>query len=63
MPKVSTLRLEMNYSFTEKQRRIEYQAADEAKLLQDEVNNFKDYKWEYDSSIIWFNAEVYIYNF
>lgn len=48
----------MNYSFTEKQRRIEYQALDEARLLREEVDNFKQYKWEYDPSIIWFNAEV-----
>lgn len=48
----------MNYSFTEKQRRIEYQASDEAKLLQEEIGNFKQYKWEYDPSVIWFTAEV-----
>jgi len=48
----------MDYSFSEKQRRIECQAADEAKLLQDEVNMFKDYQWQYDSTVLWFTAEV-----
>lgn len=50
--------LKMDYSFSEKQRRIEYQAADEAKLLQDEVMNFKQYSWKYDNTIMWFTAEV-----
>lgn len=57
MPKVST-KLVMDYSFSEKQRRIEYQASDEAKLLQDEVNMFKQYQWQYESSVLWFTAEV-----
>lgn len=50
----------MDYSFSEKQRRIECQALDEAKLLLDEVNNFKQYPWKYDSVILWFTAEVNI---
>lgn len=50
----------MNYSFAEKQRRIECQALDEAKLLQDEVNSFQQYQWKYDSVIAWFTAEVNI---
>jgi len=50
----------MDYSFNENQRRIEYQALDEAKLLQNEVNNFKQFPWIYDSSILWFTAEVNI---
>lgn len=48
----------MDYSFSEKQRRIECQALDEAKLLQDEVNMFKEYQWQYDSTVLWFTAEV-----
>jgi len=48
----------MDYSFSEKQRRIECQASDEAKLLQDEVNMFKEYQWQYDSTVLWFTAEV-----
>lgn len=53
----------MDYSFSEKQRRIEYQASDEAKLLQNEVNSFNIYPWKYDSSVVWFTAEVNIYLF
>lgn len=52
----------MDYSFSEKQRRIECQASDEAKLLQNEVNNFKKYPWKYDSAILWFTAEVINFN-
>jgi len=48
----------MDYSFSEKQRRIEYHASDEAKLLQDEVNMFKQYQWQHDSIVLWFTAEV-----
>jgi len=48
----------MDYSFSEKQRRIECQASDEAKLLQDEVNMFTEYQWQYDSTVLWFTAEV-----
>lgn len=48
----------MDYSFTEKQRRIEYQAADEAKLLQEEVMNFKQHSWEYGNAVLWFTAQV-----
>lgn len=48
----------LDYSFSEKQRRIECQALDEAKLLQDEVNSFKQYEWTYDSAVLWFTAEV-----
>ncbi|CAI6369395.1 unnamed protein product [Macrosiphum euphorbiae] len=57
LPKVSSTRLVMDYSFSEKQRRIECQASDEAKLLQDEVNMFKEYQWQYDSTVLWFTAE------
>jgi len=52
------MKLVMDYSFSEKQRRIECQAADEAKLLQDEVNMFKEYQWQYDSTVLWFTEEV-----
>lgn len=52
------MKLVMDYSFSEKQRRIECQASDEAKLLQNEVNMFKEYQWQYDSTILWFTAEV-----
>jgi len=52
------MRLVINYSFSEKQRRIECQASDEAKLLQNEVNMFKEYQWQYDSTVLWFTAEV-----
>jgi len=52
------MKLVMDYSFSEKQRRIECQASDEAKLLQNEVNTFKEYQWQYDSTILWFTAEV-----
>lgn len=52
----------MDYSFSEIQRRIECQALDEAKLLQDEVNKFKQYEWNYDSEVLWFTAEVNITN-
>jgi len=47
----------MNYSFSEKQRRTECQAADKAKLLQDEVMNFKKYSWEYGNAVLWYTAE------
>jgi len=52
------MKLTLDYSFSEKQRRKEYQAVDEAKLLQDEVMNFKQYSWNYDTTIVWFTAEV-----
>jgi len=52
------MKLVMDYSFSEKQRRIECQASDEAKLLQDEVNMFKEYQWQYDSTVLWFTEEV-----
>lgn len=48
----------MDYSFSEKQRRIQCQASDEAKLLQNEVNNFNQYSWKYGSAMLWFTAEV-----
>lgn len=48
----------MDYSFSEKQRRTECQASDEAKLLQNEVNNFNQYLWKYGSAMLWFTAEV-----
>lgn len=48
----------MDFSFSEQQRRIEYQASDEAKLLQDEVNNFRISEWQYDMTVLWFVAEV-----
>lgn len=57
LPKVLIKKV-MDYSYSEKQRRIECQALDEAKLLHDEVNNFKLYPWKYDSTILWFTAEV-----
>ncbi|XP_022172751.1 cap-specific mRNA (nucleoside-2'-O-)-methyltransferase 2-like [Myzus persicae] len=57
LPKVSSMKLVMDYSFSEKQRRIECQASDEAKLLQDEVNMFKEYQWQYDSTVLWFTEE------
>jgi hypothetical protein len=61
LPKVSTKRLAMNYSFNEKQRRIECQASDEAKLLQDQVNSFTQFPWQYEKAILWYTAEVNIY--
>jgi len=48
----------LDYSFAENQRRIECQASDEARLLQDEVNDFNQYSWKYGSTVIWFTAEV-----
>lgn len=48
----------MDYSFSEKQRRTECQASDEAKLLQEEVNSFNHYPWTHDSVILWVNKEV-----
>ncbi|VVC25401.1 Ribosomal RNA methyltransferase FtsJ domain,Adrift-type ribose 2-O-methyltransferase domain,S- [Cinara cedri] len=57
LPKISTVKQVMDYSFSEKQRRIEYQASDEARLLQDQVNNFKQFTWKYDSSFLWYNGE------
>ncbi|XP_050533792.1 cap-specific mRNA (nucleoside-2'-O-)-methyltransferase 2-like [Daktulosphaira vitifoliae] len=57
LPKVISLRKDLDYSFSEKQRRIEYQAMDEAKLLQNEVNDFTQVKWLYDSSLLWFSAK------
>lgn len=56
------MRLVMDYSFSEKQRRIEYQALDEARLLQDQVNKFKQYNWIYESTILWYSAEVIFIN-
>lgn len=50
----------MDYSFSEKRQIIEYQALDEARLLQEQVNNFKQYTWIYDSHFLWFKAEVLI---
>lgn len=48
----------MDYSFSEKQRKTEYQASDEAKLLQNEVNSFNQYSWKYGSAMLWFTFEV-----
>lgn len=50
----------MDYSFSEKKQIIEYQASDEARLLQEQVNNFKQYTWPYDSPFLWYKAEVLI---
>ncbi|XP_050428080.1 cap-specific mRNA (nucleoside-2'-O-)-methyltransferase 2-like [Adelges cooleyi] len=57
LPKVTLVRKNLDYSFSEKQRRIEYQAIDEAKLLQAEVNDFHQVKWENDNIILWHSAE------
>jgi hypothetical protein len=48
----------MNCSFTEKMRRVEYLELDEAKLLQDQVNSYKQTPWKYDKEVSWFTSEV-----
>jgi hypothetical protein len=48
----------MNCSFTEKMRRVEYRELDEAKLLQDQVNNYKQTPWNYDKEVSWYTAKV-----
>jgi hypothetical protein len=48
----------MDYSFTEKLRKIECQDSAEAKLLQDQVNSFNQFSWKYDKEVIWFTKEV-----
>ncbi|XP_025407467.1 cap-specific mRNA (nucleoside-2'-O-)-methyltransferase 2-like [Sipha flava] len=57
LPKVSTTKTDMNCSFTEKMRRVEYLELDEAKLLQDQVNSYKQTPWKYDDEVSWFTAE------
>jgi hypothetical protein len=48
----------MNCSFTEKMRQVEYLELDEAKLLQDQVNSYKQTPWKYDGEVSWFTAKV-----
>ncbi|XP_025415255.1 cap-specific mRNA (nucleoside-2'-O-)-methyltransferase 2-like [Sipha flava] len=57
LPKVSTTKTDMNCSFTEKMRRVEYRELDEAKLLQDQVNNYKQTPWNYDKEVSWYTAK------
>jgi len=45
-------------SFAENQRRIECTALDEARLLQNEVNDFNQYPWKNGLTVLWFTAEV-----
>ncbi|XP_025425686.1 uncharacterized protein LOC112694438 [Sipha flava] len=60
LPKVSTTKTDMNCSFTEKMRRVEYLELDEAKLLQDQVNSYKQTPWKYDKEVSWFTSEIII---
>ena len=39
-------------------RQVEYLELDEAKLLQDQVNSYKQTPWKYDDEVSWFTAEV-----
>ncbi|XP_025425677.1 uncharacterized protein LOC112694430 [Sipha flava] len=57
LPKVSTTKTDMNCSFTKKMRRVEYLELDEAKLLQDQVNSYKQTPWKYDKEVSWFTSE------
>ncbi|XP_025423734.1 uncharacterized protein LOC112693059 [Sipha flava] len=48
LPKVSTTKTDMNCSFTEKMCQVKYRELDETKLLQDQVNSYKQTPWKYD---------------
>jgi hypothetical protein len=41
----------MNCSFTEKMCQVKYRELDETKLLQDQVNSYKQTPWKYDKEV------------